>query len=255
MVTMAIAKQTLEDMLRRKILLILLIVAVAMIALGPSVGFLSPRESSAILRSLGLAVILIAGLLITVLSGIQVIPTEIERRTIYTVLSKPVQRFEFVLGKFLGGIATVFVMIAAMGIVFLGVLAVQEKHFAPDMMKGVVMTFFQMMLLGALSIFFSTFATPVVNFFLSFGIFMVGNMSVVTESLTKNTNPATRALANVAHYLLPNFGNFNIQNKLIHPEVEITNENVFIIQNVVYACIYSAVLLILAILVFDRREV
>ncbi len=257
MVTIAIAKQTLEDMLRRKILLILLIVAVAMIALGPSVGFLSPRESSAILRSLGLAVILIAGLLITILAGIQVIPTEIERRTIYTVLSKPVQRYEFVLGKFLGGLATVFVMIVAMGIVFIGVLYWQESphQLAPEMIKGVIMTFFQMMLLGAMAIFFSTFATPVVNFFLSFGIFIIGNMSVVTESLTKNQSPVTRILANIVHFLLPNFGNFNIQNKLIHPEVTLTNENVFILQNVVYAVVYSSVLLILAILVFDRREV
>lgn len=255
MVTMAIAKQTLEEMLRRKILLILLIVAVGMIALGPSVGFLSPRESSAVLRSLGLAVILIAGLLITILAGIQVIPTEIERRTIYTVLSKPVNRYEFVLGKFLGGLFTVFVMVAAMGIVFLGVLYWQERLLSPDMVKGVILTFFQMMLLGAMAIFFSTFATPVVNFFLSFGIFIVGNMSTVTESLTDNKNPATRIAANIIHFLLPNFGNFNIQNKLIHPTVEITNENVFITQNIVYALIYSAVLLILAILVFDRREV
>jgi ABC-type transport system involved in multi-copper enzyme maturation permease subunit len=255
MVTMAIAKQTLEDMLRRKILLILLIVALGMIALGPSVGFLSPRESSVVLRSMGLAVILIAGLLITILSGIQVIPTEVERRTIYTVLSKPVQRYEFVLGKFLGGIFTVFVMIAAMGIVFLGVLAWQERHFAPDMLKGVLLTFFQMMLLGAMAIFFSTFATPVVNFFLSFSLFIVGNMSAVTESLTSNKNPVTRILASIVHFLIPNFGNFNIQNKLIHPEVTISNETVFIVQNIVYAIIYSAVLLILAILVFDRREV
>ena len=253
---MAIAKQTLEEMLRRKILLILLIVAIGMIALGPSVGFLSPRESSVVLRSLGLAVILIAGLLITILAGIQVIPTEIERRTIYTVLSKPVQRFEFVLGKFLGGLFTVFVMITAMGIVFLGVLYFQEGHrLAPEMIKGVVLTFFQMMLLGAMSIFFSTFATPVVNFFMSFAIFMVGNMSSVTESLLSNKNPATKIFANIIHFLLPNFGNFNLQNKLIHPEVKITNESVFIFQNIVYSCIYSAVLLILAILVFDRREV
>jgi ABC-type transport system involved in multi-copper enzyme maturation permease subunit len=168
-----------------------------------------------------------------------------------------VQRFEFVLGKFLGGLSTVFVMITAMGIVFLGVLYWQEQPhvLAYDMLKGVIMTFFQMMLLGAMAIFFSTFATPVVNFFMSFGIFIVGNMSVVTQSLTKNTNPATKVLANIVHFLLPNFGNFNIQNKLIHPEVTLTNENVFIIQNVVYAIVYSSVLLILAILVFDRREV
>jgi ABC-type transport system involved in multi-copper enzyme maturation permease subunit len=255
MVTRAIAKQTLEDMLRRKILLIVLIVAVGMIALGPSVGFLSPRESSAVLRSLGLAVILIAGLLITILSGIQVIPTEIERRTIYTVLSKPVQRYEFILGKFLGGLTTVFVMIAAMGIVFLGVLRWQEGTFATPMLVGVTMTFFQMMLLGAMAIFFSTFATPVVNFFMSFGLFIVGNLSTVTESLTTNKNPITKSLATIVHYAVPNFGNFNIQNKLIHPEVQIANEQVFVVQNIVYSLVYSAVLLILAILVFDRREV
>lgn len=255
MVTLAIAKQTLEDMLRRKILLVLLIVAVAMIALGPSVGFLSPRESSAVLRSLGLAVILLAGLLITVLTGIQVIPTEIERRTIYTVLSKPVQRYEFVLGKFLGGLFTVFVMLASMGIVFLGVLRYQEGRFAVEMAQGVMMTFFQMMLLGALAIFFSTFATPVVNFFLSFGLFIVGNLSTVTESLLQNKNVATRLVATVVHYTIPNFGNFNIQNKLIHPQVVIKNMDVFIMQNIAYAIIYSAVLLLLAIIVFDRREV
>src|SRR5256714_4836818 len=215
MVTMPIAKQTVEDMLLLKILFTLLIVVVAMTALGASEGFLSPRESSAVLRSLGLAVILIAGLLITILAGIQVIPTEIERRTIYTVLSKPVQRYEFVLGKFLGGLATVFVMILSMGIVFLGVLYWQEHRLSPDMVKGVIMTFFQMMLLGAMAIFFSTFATPVVNFFLSFAIFMVGNMSSLTESLTNNKNLATKWLATVVHLLLPTFGNFNIQNKLI----------------------------------------
>ncbi|HSV72192.1 MAG TPA: ABC transporter permease subunit [Chthonomonadales bacterium] len=255
MVTFAIARQTVEDMLRRKILLILLIVGVCLIALGPSLGFLTPRESSAVLRSLGLAVILIAGLLITVISGIQVIPTEIERRTIYTVLSKPVQRYQFVLGKFLGGIMTVFVMIVAMGIVFLGVLFWHEKVFAPDMLKGVLMTFCQMMLLGALTIFFSTFAPPVVNFFMSFGLFIVGNLSTVTESLTENRNPVTAIMATIVHYTIPNFGNFNIQNKLIHPEIVIKNEMVFLTQNVVYAVLYSAVLLVLAILVFDKREV
>jgi ABC-type transport system involved in multi-copper enzyme maturation permease subunit len=255
MVILAIAKQTLEDMVRRKILLILLAVSVAMIALGPGVSFLTPRESSAVLRSLGLAVILIAGLLITIISSIQVIPTEIERRTIYTVLSKPVQRYEFVLGKFLGGIFTVFVMIAAMGVVFLGVLWIQEKMFAPDMLKGVALTFFQMMLLSALTICFSTFATPVVNFFLSFGIFIVGNLSTVTESLTENQHAATRYLAYAVHVLIPNFGNFNIQNKLIHPEQVLSNEAAFVTQNIIYAVIYSALLLIVAILVFDRREV
>lgn len=256
MVVLAIARQTVREAMRRRVMWIILILGVFLIALGPVFGFLSPKDSQTVLRSLGLAAILLAGLFITIVTCIYLIPVEIERRTIYTILSKPVQRFEFVLGKFLGGFATVFINIAAMGVVFLIMIWLQEGHKIPsDMFKGVYLTFFQMMLLAALTIFFSTFATPVLNFFMSFGIFIVGNLSSVTESLTTSRNSATRLAGTIIHYLLPNFGNFNIQNTLIHPTEEIKNVNLFIEQNIFYALIYSAVLLILAVIIFDRREV
>ncbi|MBC7526103.1 MAG: ABC transporter permease subunit [Chthonomonadaceae bacterium] len=255
MIALAIAQQTVREALRRRVMWIFLICGLFLISLGPVFGFLSPRDSQTVLRSLGLAAILLAGLFITIVTCIYLIPVEIERRTIYTVLSKPVQRYQFVLGKFLGGFATVFVNIALMGIVFLFMIWIQEHKVPTEMFQGVIMTFFQMMLLAALTIFFSTFATPVVNFFLSFGIFLVGNLSTVTESLTTNRNGVVRIVGNVVHYLLPNFGNFNIQNSIIHPTTEIANQNVYVAQNVIYAVVYSAVLLILAILIFDRREV
>jgi ABC-type transport system involved in multi-copper enzyme maturation permease subunit len=255
MIALAIAQQTLREALRRRVMWVFLIIGVFLIALGPIFGFLSPKDSQTVLRSLGLAAILLAGLFITIVTCIYLIPVEIERRTIYTVLSKPVQRYEFVLGKFLGGFATVFVNIAAMGIVFLLMIYLQEKRIPTEMTKGVTMTFFQMMLLAALTIFFSTFTTPVVNFFLSFGIFLVGNLSSVTESLTTKSNPVVRGAGVAIHYLLPNFGNFNIQNSLIRPTTEIANEALFLRNNIFYAIIYSSVLLVLAILIFDRREV
>ena len=255
MIALAIAQQTLREALRRRVMWVFLIIGVFLITLGPVFGFLSPKDSQTVLRSLGLAAILLAGLFITIVTCIYLIPVEIERRTIYTVLSKPVQRYEFVLGKFLGGFATVFVNIAAMGIVFLMMIYLQEHKVPQEMYKGVLMTFFQMMLLAALTIFFSTFTTPVVNFFLSFGIFLVGNLSSVTESLTTKSNTIVRNAGVVIHYLLPNFGNFNIQNSLIRPTTEIANEGVFLRNNIFYAIIYSSVLLVLAILIFDRREV
>ncbi len=255
MVVLAIARQTVREALRRRVMWVFLICGVFLITLGPVFGFLSPKDSTTVLRSLGLAAILLAGLFITIVTCIYLIPVEIERRTIYTVLSKPVQRLEFVLGKFLGGFATVFINIAAMGIVFLLMIKIQEGRFPPEMVKGVVLTFFQMMLLAAMTIFFSTFATPVLNFFMSFGIFIVGNLSTVTESLTTSRVPITRFVGNIIHYLLPNFGNFNIQNAIIHPTIDIQNEGAFIRMNIIYAIIYSAVLLVMAIIIFDRREV
>src|SRR5579871_6048748 len=197
MVALAIARQTVREALRRRVMWVFLICGLFLISLGPLFGFLSPKDSQTVLRSLGLAAILLAGLFITIVTCIYLIPVEIERRTIYTVLSKPVQRYEFVLGKFLGGFATVFVNIAAMGVVFLIMIRFQEGRLPVDMLKGVILTFFQMMLLAALTIFFSTFATPVVNFFLSFGIFLVGNLSSVNESLTTNQNKVTHFVGSV----------------------------------------------------------
>ncbi|MCS6777505.1 MAG: ABC transporter permease subunit [Chloroherpetonaceae bacterium] len=255
MIALAIAQQTIKEAFRRRVMWIFLIIGVFLISLGPVFGFLTPRDSQTVLRSLGLAAILLAGLFVTIVTCIYLIPAEIERRTIYTVLSKPVQRYEFVLGKFLGGFATVFINIAAMGVVFLAMIYFQERRIPAEMFKGVMLTFFQMMLLAALTIFFSTFTTPVVNFFLSFGIFMIGNLTTVTESLTTKSNPLVRGVGTLVHYLLPNFGNFNIQNSIIRPQIEIANEQVFLRNNILYAIIYSSVLLVLAILIFDRREV
>ena len=252
----AVAHQTVREALRRRIMWIFLIIGVFLIALGPVFGFLSPRDSLVILKSLGLAAILLAGLFTTIVTCIYLIPVEIDRRTIYTVLSKPVQRYQFVLGKFIGGFFTVFINIAAMGIVFLVMLYFQMgHHLAPDMVEGVVLTFFQLMLRAALSIFFSTVATPVVNFFLSFGIFMVGNLTSVTDTLTTSKSPIAALAGRIIYYLLPQFGNFNIMNSLIHPGQNITNMQVYIRNCIVYAIIYSSVLLAIAILIFDSREV
>src|SRR5258708_7258992 len=128
MVPLAIAQQTVKEALRRRVMWIFLICGVFLIALGPVFGFLSPKDSETVLRSLGLAAILLAGLFITIVTCIYLIPVEIERRTIYTVLSKPVQRFEFVLGKFLGGFAIVFLNIALLGIVFLIIFWFQDHR-------------------------------------------------------------------------------------------------------------------------------
>ena len=108
MIALAIANQTVKEAFRRRVMWIFLIIGVFLISLGPVFGFLSPKDSQTVLRSIGLAAILLAGLFVTIVTCIYLIPVEIERRTIYTVLSKPVQRYEFVLGKFLGGFFTVF---------------------------------------------------------------------------------------------------------------------------------------------------
>ncbi|MGO8672742.1 MAG: ABC transporter permease [Capsulimonadaceae bacterium] len=257
-----IARGTFEDAIRRKILNVFLVVALALIVMGFAFTSFEPNEQMVIIKSLGLGVIALAGVFISVILFINLIPLEIERRTIYTILSKPVQRYEFLCGKFLGGLITVFANIAFMGIAFLLLLLVKERHFDHNMVdaaKGVMMTFFQVMLLGGVAMCFSVILSPFVNFFLSFAVYLLGSMSSVTEALASDKghtkNPVVVAFFKFIHVIVPNFGNFNIQNPIIHPDVIIQNENAYIFQNVVYALVWTIALMLIAMLAFERREV
>lgn len=252
-----IANGTFGEAMRRKILNVFLFVAIAMIVMGFAFSSFNPSEELVIVRSLGLGIISLAGIFISVILGINLIPNEIERRTIYTILSKPVQRYEFLLGKLFGGLLTVLANIVLMGAVFFLLVSFKEGHANVAILKGILMTFFQLVLLTSIAVFFSSFLTPFVNFFLTFAVFLLGSMSSVIESLaTQNgqKNVISVAFFKFVHSVLPNFGNFNIENPIIHPDIVVTNEAHYILTTIAYAIVYSCVVLTLAVIIFDRRE-
>ncbi len=252
-----IAKTTFEDALRKKILNIFLIVTLALIAFSVSFSFLTMREEITIIKSFGLGIIAISGMFMAVILGVYLIPTEVENRTIFTLLAKPVHRYEFLLGKFLGAIMAIIANLFLMSLAFF-IMATWRNHWVPEwqLWKGILMIFFQLLLLTGVAIFFSTFLTPVVNFFLTTAVYIIGSLSEVTMSMAnKDTlNPVVKAFYWVIHYLIPNFANFFTQNPLIHPNVVIRSELQYYAQNILYAIVYTSVLMIIAILVFDRKD-
>jgi len=260
---LTLASGTFGEAMRRKILNVFLFVAIAMIVLFFAFASFSVTSDMIITMSTGLGIISLAGVFISVILGINLIPNEIEKRTIYTILSKPVKRHEFLIGKFLGGLATVFVNIFLMGALFvIGVALFKDPHhhIRLDILEGVLMIFFQMMLVNALAVMFSVFTSPFVNFFLTFAIYILGSMSAITESLGQASANGKRSagvqiIFKAVHFLVPNFANFNVQNPIIHPEVVIQSMSKYMATNILYAIIYSTIMLLIAILVFDRREV
>ena len=255
-----IASGTFGEAMRRKILNVFLFVALALIVMGFAFASFQPRQEIVLIKSMGLGTIVLAGVFISVILGINLIPNEIERRTIYTILSKPVQRYQFLCGKFLGGLMTVLSNIALMGIALIVLTFIKEHSFDHDVIdvsKGVLMTFFQLTLVGAVALFFSVFLSPFVNFFLTFAVYLIGSTGIL-ESLAapdEKKSQLTIQFFKFLHFIVPNFDNFNIQNPIIHPGVVIQNETQFILQNILYAIVYTAILLTLAVLIFDRREV
>lgn len=252
-----IAKTTLGEALRKKILNIFLLVALAMIIFSVSFAYFSYREELTIIKSMGLGVIALAGMFIAVVQGINLVPTEIERRTIYTILSKPVRRHEFLLGKYFGSLLTILVNLGLMSVVFIAMVT-WKNSWHPDLalMKGIMMIFFQLVILSAVALLFSVFTTPVINFFITTAVYVVGSLSDVTETLAHGEKQAAiaKAFYSILHYGAPQFANFFTQNPLIHPEVTIRNEGIYYASNTIYAIVYASILMIIAIIMFEKRD-
>lgn len=257
MTTFVIAKSTLGEALRKKILWIFLLVALGMIVMSFSFAEFSMREELTIIKSFGLGIIAIAGMFISIILSINLIPSEIERRTIYTILSKPVRRHEFLLGKFFGALATVFVNVALMSVIFF-IMLTWKNHWRPDfaILKAIMMIFFQLELLTTVAMVFSVFVTPVVNFFLSSGVYIIGSLSDITEAMakSKDANAFVRGFYSIIHYLMPNFANYFTQNPIIHPEAPVQNEWAYYGKAIAYAIVYSSILLIIAVVKFEKRD-
>ena len=246
-----LASSTFGEAIRRKILLVFLFGGLAIMLMGMAFGALTPTRDLNVTKSLGLGVISLAGVFISIILYITLIPAEIERRTIYSILSKPVQRYQYLIGKFLGGLMTVLTNITLMGAIFLAILTAKLVQYGQPigptdlgLLKNLLMIFLQMTVLGAVAMFFSVFLPPVVGFFITFGIWLLGSGMLAT------TGPFA-----ILHLLLPNFSNDAIQNPWINPSVHVVQEPSYIGMNILYSLLYTALLLIAGTAIFDRREV
>lgn len=283
-----IAKTTFGEAMRKKILNIFLIVAVAMIVLSLSFTQLGFQSDMTVVKSLGLFIILLAGFIISLILCVSLIPNELERRTLYTILSKPVNRYEFVLGKFIGGLLTLTVNIALMGAVFIimvmlkaalsgnvssvaahtgdmltagdrAAAAISPKIFDSTLIVGVFLIYCQFFILSAVVVFFSVFLTPTVNFFASSAVYAVGSASAlwqsIAESKSEQISPIVRIFYKIIHVIIPNFDYYNIQNRIIHPHHEVRSMELYVAVGVLKAVVIVVILMILAVVAFDRKEV
>ncbi|BBO22753.1 MAG: ABC transporter permease [Armatimonadetes bacterium] len=257
----SIAATTVGEAIRRRVLLIILLIGLLLLSIIPGLSVLTARSQLSAIVSTMYAVLQGTSVLIAIILSIYMIPNEIERRTIYTILSKPVQRWQFLVGKYLGAVFALGLMMGLMTVVMLVLFYISQR---PDMAKlaelakGPVLYFVQVSLLAAVAIFFSTFVAPLVNFFLSIGLFMVGTiLNPLYDSYSKSAEVPMfiKSASGIVLSILPNFSNYDVKNPIIHPEQEIGNETVYYLVATGYGLLYIGALLVAAILVFDRREV
>ena len=170
----ALAKATVGEAIRRRVLLIILFFATMLLFVAPLLGVLSARSEKTVLTGFVLGIVQLSSAVIAITLTVYMLPNEVERRTIYTIISKPVQRYQFLLGKYFGAVAALALMMGLMSCVTLLEFGIIQHDWAKgvELLQGIGMFFIQMSLLASVAMCLSTFVAPLVNFFLSGGIYL-----------------------------------------------------------------------------------
>ena len=248
----AIAINTFREAVQDKVLYTLLAFALVVIVGSLLVGSLTLGEEVKIIKDMGLAAISLFGTLIAIFVGVGLVYREIDKKTIYTILSKPIHRYEFLLGKFLGLVLTLFVELAVMTGGLLVLLAVYEGGIDLGLLKGVLLLFFELLVVIAIALLFSSFSTPILSGIFTLALYVIGHLLRELRLIGGGAaSDAARWLVRAAYYLLPDLETFNVRAEVAHGEPVPWG---YVAWAVVYGLVYLAAVLFLTSFIFSRRD-
>ncbi|HLW84442.1 MAG TPA: ABC transporter permease [Candidatus Sulfotelmatobacter sp.] len=249
-----IASNTFREAVRDRVLYNLIAFAVLLSGSAILVGQISIDIERLVVINLGLTAVSLFGVVIAIFIGIGLVSKEIEKRTLYTVLSRPVRRWEFIVGKYFGLAGTLVVNTFFMAIgVFGALLYVAHKLTSSDAMIFVALYFIvlEFLIICALALLFSSFSSPLLSAVFAFSLFVIGSFAEDLRGFAGMAHGPTRWLATGAAYAVPNFSAFNVINLVAHGHPP---SGQLILQNTLYALFYAGMALSGAVLIFDRRN-
>jgi ABC-type transport system involved in multi-copper enzyme maturation permease subunit len=253
--TIAIARNTFREAVRDRVLYNLVAFAVIMIGSALLFGQISVGIHKIIVINIGLSSISIFGLLIAIFIGIGSVHKEIDKRSLYGVLSKPIHRWQFILGKFAGLSLTLLVNTAVMTVGLWAALYYLMRTFQAEdvsIWAAIYFIILELTLVSALCLFFSCFTTPVLAALFTFLLYFTGSFSPDLKMFADmSENPLIRQIVSGLYYLLPNFSNFRVS-------AWVSNGNLIssamILSNTFYAFCYCSFLLLGSTVMFSRRD-
>jgi ABC-type transport system involved in multi-copper enzyme maturation permease subunit len=249
-----VAWNTFREAVRDRVLYNLVFFAFVMIAASILVGQVSIGIEEMVIVTLGLSAISVIGLLIAVFIGVALVSKEMDKRTLYALLAKPVRRWEFLLGKFGGLVLTLALNTAAMAAGLFVALRYLKPLERADLAVLVAVYFIllKLALVVALALLFSCFTTPLLAILFTAGLYVSGLFVEEMRTYRNETMaPAMRAMLRCLSYVLPNFENFDVMASAAHGR---SIPGALILQNSVYAVLYCTVLLGAASVIFSRRN-
>jgi ABC-type transport system involved in multi-copper enzyme maturation permease subunit len=255
----ALAFNTFRDAIRHRVLYGILAVVFAVNLFAIVLGEMSLHQEARVARDLGLGGVSLFGCVTAIMLGVSLLYTEIKKRTIHTIVTKPIERYEFVMGKYLGMCITLTCLVGMFAVVMMLILKYQDIGITSALIKAVILAFFEVLVVAAVAVFFSSFSSPFLSGIFSFGIFAVGRMTMDIRALIASSeSEVVRSLCAAALRIVPDLHLFSVsggkvdgQNVSVHSDF-VTWAYVGTASG--YALLYIGILMGLSIFIFSRRD-
>lgn len=249
----AIAKNAFREAVRDRILYNLIVFVLLITVSAVFLGELTAGQEARVIVNLGLSATLIFGTFISIFVGVSLVWKEIEKKTVYSIFSKPVGRGEWIVGKYLGLCATLFANLVVMGAgVTLALLYVGGKQLIGGVWNAILLIILELTIITAVAIMFSSFSTPALSALLTFFVFIIGHFSSsLLEIATSVGAKGAVGFFTAIYYILPNLSHFSFitetANGMLPPLSMLGGA-------ALYAVIFDVILLTITVVIFGRRN-
>ncbi len=252
MKTWAICLNTFRETVRDKVFILLVVFALIMIVASRIFGFLSVGQEIKIVKDLGLGSISVFSLLVAIFVGTTLVHKEIDKRTVYTIISKPIHRYQFIIGKYAGLNLTILVNMVVMSVFFYLSVRLMRGTWSLDLGLAILLIYVEVMVVTGLALLFSTFASPTLSAVFTFLSYAAGHLSNDLKFFGEQSENIFVKIATVGlYYVLPNLSKFNVKNEAVHGFAIPAG---FYIYAIVYGLLYCAMLVIVSSFIFERKN-
>jgi ABC-type transport system involved in multi-copper enzyme maturation permease subunit len=248
----AIATNTHREAIRDRVLYSLLFFACVMLVASLVTKEITIGDQAKIVRGTALGAISLFSSIIAMFLGVSLVYKELERKTIYTIASKPIPRWMFVLGKYCGLLITISVNLAIMAALYLLLVGSRYGMPHPSLAAYLALLFVELMLLTAWATLFSTYSGPTTASAFTLAVFVIGHLADDIWTFGHQAESAwVQGVSEILYWALPNFEVFNVQPEATH-QLAVGWARIGTAMG--YGFAYTAVVLLLAMLVFHQRD-
>lgn len=248
----AIAINTFKEAVRNKVFYLLVALGVVSALSSLVVSMLTIGDTVKVLKDVSLAAIDFFCVLIAIFTGINLVYKEIDKKTIYNILSKPISRSSFIIGKFMGLALTLLVALSSMALIFYLFLFINTGILDIKILLYFFLLYLELLIITAISLLFSSFSTPILSSIFTISLYLVGTVTwTFNEFKDQIAGGLQKGIAYIIYYLLPNLDKFNIKNEIV---LNVSLDRFLLMHGILYAVCYTGALLAFTILIFSKRE-